>query len=103
MQILEDNTDGGWRDILPRMNSLRTKLISAAAAAALVFLGSGRPAAEPLDSARGRQAKPAANVPAFKVDPNWPQEMPDHWIMGAVTGVFVDAKQHVWVAHLPET
>ena len=95
MQILEDNTDGGWRDILPRMNSLRTKLISAAAAAALVFLGSGRPAAE--------QAKPAANVPAFKVDPNWPQEMPDHWIMGAVTGVFVDAKQHVWVAHLPET
>jgi DNA-binding beta-propeller fold protein YncE len=23
--------------------------------------------------------------------------------MGAVTGVFVDAKQHVWVTHLPET
>ena len=49
------------------------------------------------------QAKPAANAPTFKVDPNWPQEMPNHWIMGAVTGVFVDAKQHVWVAHLPET
>jgi len=45
----------------------------------------------------------AAAVPAFKVDPSWPQEMPDHWIMGAVTGVFVDAKQHVWVTHLPET
>lgn len=29
--------------------------------------------------------------------------MPNHWIMGAVTGVFVDAKQHVWVTHLPET
>ena len=28
--------------------------------------------------------------------------MPNHWIMGAVTGVFVDAKQHVWVTHLPE-
>jgi streptogramin lyase len=49
------------------------------------------------------QQKPAAgNVPSFKVDPSWPLEMPNHWIMGAVTGVFVDAKQHVWVAHLPE-
>jgi DNA-binding beta-propeller fold protein YncE len=45
----------------------------------------------------------AQNVPAFKVEPSWPQEMPNHWIMGAVTGVFVDAKQHVWVTHLPET
>ena len=41
-------------------------------------------------------------VPSFKVDPSWPLEMPNHWIMGAVTGVFVDAKQHVWVTHLPE-
>jgi DNA-binding beta-propeller fold protein YncE len=45
----------------------------------------------------------AQKAPAFKVDPTWPQDMPDHWIMGAVTGVFVDAKQHVWVTHLPET
>src|SRR5882672_7720980 len=48
----------------------------------------------------GQAAKPAA--PAFKVDPSWPLEMPNHWIMGAVTGVFVDAKQHIWVTHLPE-
>jgi hypothetical protein len=83
------------------MNSLRTTFLFAAVVVTTAFLG--RPAAEPLDSARGRQAKPAANAPAFKVDPNWPQEMPNHWIMGAVTGVFVDSKQHVWVAHLPET
>ena len=48
------------------------------------------------------QAATSAKVPTFKVDPSWPQEMPNHWIMGAVTGVFVDAKQHVWVTHLPE-
>ena len=41
--------------------------------------------------------------PTFKVDPSWPLEMPNKWILGAVTGVFVDAKQHVWVTHLPET
>jgi len=76
------------------MNSLRTKLLSTAVLSAIVLLAAGRPAAE--------QAKPAANAPTFKVDPTWPQDMPNHWIMGAVTGVFVDAKQHVWVTHLPE-
>jgi DNA-binding beta-propeller fold protein YncE len=51
----------------------------------------------------GQSPKAAAGTPAFKVDPSWPLEMPDKWILGAVTGVFVDAKQHVWVTHLPET
>jgi DNA-binding beta-propeller fold protein YncE len=45
----------------------------------------------------------AQSAPTFKVDPSWPLDMPNHWIMGAVTGVFVDARQHVWVTHLPET
>jgi sugar lactone lactonase YvrE len=79
----------------PRMNNTPTNLISAAVFAAVALIAAGRPAAE--------QATPRANAPAFKVDPTWPQEMPNHWIMGAVTGVFVDAKQHVWVTHLPET
>lgn len=30
-------------------------------------------------------------------------ELPNDWILGAVTGVFVDAQDHVWVTHLPET
>ena len=45
----------------------------------------------------------ADGAPTFKVDPSWPQEMPNNWILGAVTGVFVDARDHVWVTHLPET
>jgi DNA-binding beta-propeller fold protein YncE len=42
-------------------------------------------------------------VPTFTVDPTWPHEMPDQWILGSVTGVFVDSRDHVWVTHLPET
>jgi sugar lactone lactonase YvrE len=49
------------------------------------------------------QSPAAAKAPTFAVDPSWPLEMPNTWILGAVTGVFVDAKQHVWVTHLPET
>ncbi len=45
----------------------------------------------------------AGGVPTFTVDPSWPLEMPNKWIMGAVTAVFVDAQDHVWVTHLPET
>jgi DNA-binding beta-propeller fold protein YncE len=42
-------------------------------------------------------------APRFQVDPTWPKDPPNNWIIGAVTGVFVDAKDHIWVTHLPET
>ncbi len=76
------------------MHNRRTTVFSIAILTALVIAAAGRLAA---------QTTPAANVPTFRVDPTWPQEMPNHWIMGSVTGVFVDSKQHVWVTHLPET
>ena len=57
----------------------------------------------PSSSAAQHSTSPSRAVPSFKVDPAWPLEMPNKWILGAVTGVFVDAKQHVWVTHLPET
>src|SRR5215469_12537940 len=44
----------------------------------------------------------AQKIPVFKVDPSWPLDMPNNWIMSVVTGVFVDSKQHVWVTNLPE-
>ena len=45
----------------------------------------------------------SGGVPTFAVDPSWPLEMPNDWIMGSVTAVFVDSRDHVWVTHLPET
>ena len=51
----------------------------------------------------GQPSAAAAGVPTFTVDATWPKEMPNKWILGAVTGVFVDAGNHVWVTHLPET
>ena len=47
--------------------------------------------------------KPAASPPRFVVDPTWPKDMPNNWIFGSITGVFVDAKDQIWVTHLPET
>ncbi len=44
-----------------------------------------------------------SGVPSFQVDPSWPKDMANDWILGAVTAVFVDSRDHVWIAHLPET
>ena len=45
--------------------------------------------------------RPAAfqAAPAFEVDPLWPKPLPNHWLLGSVTGVAVDAQDHVWVVH----
>ena len=48
------------------------------------------------------QKSPSA-PPRFIVDPTWPKDMPNNWIFGSITGVFVDAKDQIWVTHLPET
>ena len=42
-------------------------------------------------------------IPMFQVDASWPKEMPNLWILGSVTSVFVDSNDHVWITHLPET
>jgi DNA-binding beta-propeller fold protein YncE len=48
-------------------------------------------------------AQPTALVPTFDVDPMWPKPLPNRWILGAVVGVAVDAREHVWITHRPST
>jgi hypothetical protein len=38
-----------------------------------------------------------ATAPAYEVDPLWPKPLPNHWLLGSVTGVAVDAQDHIWV------
>ena len=47
---------------------------------------------------RGELAAPAFK-PAFNVDPFWPKPLPKHWVLGSVTGVAVDAQDHIWITH----
>src|SRR5690242_10973886 len=50
-------------------------------------------------------SKPAASTapPTYKVDPAWPKQLPNHWLVGAVVGVAVDRRDHIWVTHRPGT
>ena len=44
-------------------------------------------------------AAQAPRAPTFKVDPFWPKPLQNHWILGSITGIAVDAKDHLWVVH----
>ncbi len=48
-------------------------------------------------------AQNRAQVPTFAVDAQWPKPLPNQWILGAVAGVAVDSRDHVWVVHRPST
>jgi len=43
----------------------------------------------------------AAEPPRFEIDPFWPKPLPNNWILGQVSGVAVDAQDHVWVIQRP--
>jgi DNA-binding beta-propeller fold protein YncE len=47
-------------------------------------------------------ASPAQTVqaPRFEVDPFWPRPLPDHRLLGSLTGIAIDAQDHVWVVNL---
>jgi DNA-binding beta-propeller fold protein YncE len=41
----------------------------------------------------------AVQAPNLEVDPFWPKPLPNHWLLGSVTGVAVDAQDNVWIVH----
>lgn len=52
--------------------------------------------------ALARQGKRKTNqpqAPRFEVDPLWPKPLPNHWVLGSVTGVAVDSQDHIWIVH----
>ena len=45
----------------------------------------------------------AGDVPTFAVDPSWPKQLPNNWIIGQVGGITVDWQGHIWVVHRPRS
>jgi len=49
------------------------------------------------------QAAATVEAPKFEVDPAFPKPLPNGWLMGMVIGVAVDAQDHIWIVHRPDT
>ncbi|MDQ3996869.1 MAG: hypothetical protein M3303_07590 [Gemmatimonadota bacterium] len=61
-----------------------------------------------LDASAARSLRLAARsspsaVPQFEVDPWWPKPLPNNWILGQVSGIAIDSRDHVWIVHRPRT
>ena len=48
-------------------------------------------------------ASVAQQVPRFQVDPAWPKQLPNNWILGQIGGIAVDSHDHIWVFQRPNT
>ncbi len=82
---------------------LHTRAAAVAATGLLMALG----AYQQVRATQGAQGwKPPAPkmVPYFEWDETFPKlPLPNHWIVGTVVGVDVDAKDHIWIAQRAET
>jgi DNA-binding beta-propeller fold protein YncE len=47
-------------------------------------------------------AQQAATPPAFELDPKWPT-IPNNWVLGEVSSIAVDPRDHIWVLHRPRS
>ena len=78
------------------MRRNRNLLIGSSLLALVIACGAGQTA---VDNAAQEQAAGAKMAPRFEVDPMWPKNLPNHWLMGPTIGVDVDSQNHIWVVH----
>ena len=57
------------------------------------------PAAAPAESGVSQ----AFSAPRFAIDPFWPRELPEDWLLGNVVGVATDSSDNVWIIHRPNS
>src|SRR4051794_12165728 len=48
------------------------------------------------------QSSGALRPPMFQADPKWPA-VPNNWVLGEVTSIAVDSRDHIWVLHRPRS
>jgi hypothetical protein len=88
---------GLWRSVMRHVEGMvaASHAWTIGAVAALV-LGAGllRPGLAQ-STARSHQ------IPSFQVDPTWPKRLPTNWELGSLSGIDVDADDHVWVIQRP--
>ncbi|HEY9434128.1 MAG TPA: hypothetical protein VI260_21930 [Blastocatellia bacterium] len=82
------------------MKRNRNVYLGATFLALLVALFIGQSALRKMTDVQGSAVVMA---PRFEVDPMWPKPLPNNWYIGMTIGVGVDAQDHVWIVHRPDT
>src|SRR5262245_21832658 len=80
----------------------RHLIIGSTLLALLVALGTGQGLLEKRAEAQAKSGD-KVQVPRFEVDPTFPKPLPNGWYQGMSIGVAVDANDHIWIVHRPDT
>ena len=81
---------------MSEINGKRKLYFGAILTTLVIVVGAGHTSLENTVIAQRRAASQASR---FEVDPFWPKPLPNHWVLGSVTGVAVDSQDHVWIVH----
>ena len=73
------------------------------ATCAVLVLTASQPLDQTAAETSGGGTSRSAPAPTFRVDPFWPQELPDDWLLGNVVGVATDSIDNVWIIHRPNS
>ena len=84
------------------MKNTQNVMIGAAFLAILGALTGVRHLAEEQVIAQAAK-KEMVMVPRYEVDPTFPKPLPNGWNQGMTIGVSLDAQDHVWVIHRPDS
>ena len=68
--------------------------------AILAILGVGQ---RKLEQTAVAQTRGQVMAPRFEVDPTFPKPLPNGWYQGQSIGLWVDASDHVWIVHRPDS
>jgi hypothetical protein len=53
--------------------------------------------------ARAVSAPAQSSVPRFEPDAYWPKPLQNHWMLGQVSGIYVDSHDDIWVTNRPRS
>ena len=85
-----------------------TRLQQFSMGCALLFLLAGRSSEDTAINVAQTQttmatATGASDSPQYEVDVSWPQQLPNDWILGQVSGIAVDSQDNIWIIQRPRT
>jgi DNA-binding beta-propeller fold protein YncE len=83
------------------MRRLNTAYVLVGFIVALIALSCGQQVVEEATSPAIDPTQAQLVDGQYQVDPFWPQELPEKWLLGQVIGVAVDSRDHIWVLHRP--
>ena len=80
------------------------RVLMALAASCLVGCGQTVVPSDNTETEPPAVTNPASSeIGTLQVDPFWPHELPDGWLLGNVVGVATDSADNVWIIHRPNS